>query len=195
MDLAVLEADHHDHRHRYPATGGTDPGQHDVEHAIVSEGDVQFVDDLVLAHRSRDGLDLGVVGPLADEVVAVEVAHAGRAIATGDRWYVMDVGVVGHRRHRRLEVKVLELRLHVRVESRRQVAHSHSSNPPLRAVSLILSPSGGGRLVYRDTEPNWSSMRSPLAPGGWSGSAAGYARSGSSRIALRGTRSPPYVLH
>ena len=64
---------------------------------------------------------------------------------------MMDVGVVGHRRHRRLEVKVLELRLHVRVESRRQVAHSHSSNPPLRAVSLILSPSGGGRLVYRDT--------------------------------------------
>src|SRR5436190_10368139 len=151
MDLAVLEADHHDHRDRYPATGGIDRGQHDVEHAIVGEGDVQFVDDLVLAHRSRDGLDLGVVGPLADEVVAVEVAHAGRAIATGDRWYVMDVGVVGHRRHRRLEVEVLELRLHVRVESRRQVAHSHSSNPPLRAVSLILSPSGGGRLVYRDT--------------------------------------------
>jgi hypothetical protein len=77
---------------------------------------VQLVYDLICTDGSGDRSDLRVVGPLAYEVVAVEVAHASRAVATGDRRHVVYVGIVSHRGHRRVEIEVLELCRHVRIK-------------------------------------------------------------------------------
>jgi hypothetical protein len=57
----------------------------------MGESHNQFVDDLVLADCPRDLSRLGVLGPLADEVVAVEVAHAGGSVAAGDGEHVVHV--------------------------------------------------------------------------------------------------------
>ena len=66
-------------------------------------------------------------GHLPDEVVSVEPAHVLDADAAGHRREVVDVGCVGHRRHRRVEIHVHELRGHMVVEHAPEVRHVASS--------------------------------------------------------------------
>src|SRR5436190_1497786 len=122
-DFSVLESDHHNDRDRYPAPRRRNPGEHDVERTVMGEGHHELVDNLVLTDRPRELPRLRVAGPLADEVVAVEVAYAGRSVATRDRGHVVHVGALGHCGHRRLEIEVLELGPHVGIENRSKVAH------------------------------------------------------------------------
>src|SRR5919197_1082842 len=160
-DLAVFEADHDDHRRGYPAPRRRNPRKHDVERAIVGKGHHELIDNPVLAHGPRDSLRFGVVGPLTDEVVAVEVAHFGGPVAAGYRRHVVDVGVTRHGGHRRLEIEVLELRLQVGVERRFEVVHRLVSILGCRGRSAMFPSRAAGdksgvRRLPRPCMTPWS---------------------------------------
>src|SRR3954447_23248104 len=133
LDLAVLEADHDHDRDLDPASRRRNPGEHDLELPVVGEGHDELVDDLVLAHGPRDLLGLRVIRPLADEMARVELADAAGPAAARDRRDVMDMRLEGHRRHRGVEIQILELGPHVRVERRREIAHG----PPSSSASAL----------------------------------------------------------
>ena len=120
-DLAVREPDDDAERELHVPPGRRDARQELRHLDVVREGEDELVDDLVLADRSRDRCDRDVLRPLADEVVAVELAHAVEADAARHDGNVVDVRILGHRRHRRVEVHVDELRRDVVVEDRRDV--------------------------------------------------------------------------
>jgi hypothetical protein len=67
--------------------------------------------------------DLGVRGPVPDEVGAVETLDLVASDTTGHDRYVVDIGLLGHRRHRGSDVPSDELGLHVGIEDRTEVRH------------------------------------------------------------------------
>jgi carbon-monoxide dehydrogenase medium subunit len=144
-DLAVLESDDDAESEPDVSPGGRDAGQQLRHLDVVREGEDELVDDLVLADRPRDGLDLDVPRPLADEVVSVERADALEADAARHDGYVIHVRIVGHRRHRGVEVHVDELRRHVVVEDRRDVVIArHSTAEPTSFRSRLTCHGGAG---------------------------------------------------
>src|SRR5262245_36083021 len=140
--LAALEL--HDDAEREPHVppGRWDPREQLWHLDVVREREHELVDDLVVADRPRHRRDLDVLRPLPDEVVAIELAHVRGTHAAGHRGEVVDVRLVGHRRHRRLEVHVDELRRDVVVEDAGDVRTLVSVGRHLAAQPISFRPSG-----------------------------------------------------
>src|SRR5262245_34442363 len=96
-----------------------------VDRAVVLEIHDELVHHLVAAHRARDPLDARIGGHLADEVVGVEIDHAGVAVAAGDRGHVVHVRLRGHGLHRGGDIVIDELMADMRIEDRCQVRFPH----------------------------------------------------------------------
>ncbi len=120
-DLAVLEPDDDAERELHVPPGRRD-ARKELRHLdVVREGEDELVYHLVLADGPWDRRDRDVLRPLSDEVVAVELADTLEADPAGHDRDVVDVWVLRHGRHRRVEVHVDELRCDVVVEDRREV--------------------------------------------------------------------------
>jgi aerobic carbon-monoxide dehydrogenase medium subunit len=144
-DLAVLESDDDAESEADPSPGGRDAGQQLRHLDVVREREDELVDDLALADRPGDGLDVDVPRPLADEVVSVERADTLEADAACHDGHVIHVRIVGHRRHRGVEVHVDELRRHVVVEDGRDVVIGrHSTAEPISFRSGLTCHGGAG---------------------------------------------------
>jgi Uncharacterized protein conserved in bacteria len=84
----------------------------------------------------------------------------------------MDVGIVGHRRHRSLEIEILELSRQVSIEHSREIAHSNASSLRLRSEPGSILPAAEDyalavsseieRKFLISTAPDWLGECSPL---------------------------------
>ena len=115
-ELVALELRHDAERQPHVPARRSDARQQLIHRDVVREREDELVDHLLVADRPRDGRDLDVRGPLADEVPTVEATHFLETNPSGHHRHVVDIRVVGHRRHGGLEVQVNELRGDVLVE-------------------------------------------------------------------------------
>src|SRR5262249_4113808 len=97
----------------------------------MSERENEFSDDTITPDGVRDGRHLEIRRQLPHHT-PVEITYPLTALAASQRGAKEEVGVLGHRRERRIEVAVMELGLAVRVAdlhhrllSRREVTLSH----------------------------------------------------------------------
>ena len=115
----------------------------------MGEADDELVDDPVFADRARQRFDFDVVGPMADEIVAVETLDLLAPRSAGHRRDMGQAGLRHHRRHRRADVLVDELRLDMGVEDGAQVfawaTRSVMEGPPSPPDPLLIQPLTSGR--------------------------------------------------
>ena len=151
--LSPVEPRHDAEREPHVPACRSDARQELIHLDVVCEREDELVDDLVVAHRPRDRRDLDVGRPLPDEVLSVEPAHVLEPDSSGHHGHVVDVRVLGHRRHRRVEVQVNELRSDVLVEDRADVGASLPSRCGTYLVSHALDMPGGAGLNPRHAPP------------------------------------------
>src|SRR5919109_414399 len=119
--LVALELRHHADWKAHRPTGRSYPWQKVVHLDVVCERNHNLVHELVITHCARDGRDLCVPRPFADEVISVEPADTLTPTPASHHRHLVDVGIVGHRRHCRVEIPLGELSCHVLVEDSRDV--------------------------------------------------------------------------
>jgi len=90
--------------------------QQPVDRLGVGKADRDFVHHLILTNRARH-ICHGHIRreELTDEMIPIECPHALAADAPGHGWDVIEMGIVAHRRHRRVEIAG-EFRFHVTLE-------------------------------------------------------------------------------
>ena len=104
-NLPILEADDDRDRHFHALARRGHAGQQPVDRRRVGEADNDFVHDLIGAHGARHIRHRHVRRKeLADKMVAVERPHTVAADAADHGRYVVQMRIVGHRRHRGIEI-------------------------------------------------------------------------------------------
>jgi hypothetical protein len=111
---------------------------------------VSWVNDMIILSTTRSvptvrrtGMILGMVRPVPDDVLAVEVRNRFGADAAHRRRHMVDEGLGGHRRHGRGEILGAEFVEDVLIEHRAEVmdtvAHPARSFPPEGRTSAAVA--------------------------------------------------------
>ena len=82
ISKTIVEAHHDDMRQHYPTARRGDARQVNAHLSVVREADDQLVNDAILPHSARNGLDLNILRPMANKVSvikALDLCPAGSA--------------------------------------------------------------------------------------------------------------------